>query len=282
MYRYLFGTQQDDGTYTSSRDDDIMAFQQAGLDMDTFLKVQNEYSTINEEHDGAGEKATEFSRWVNNADFTPEQAEVVKDCFTYYSQIPAEAARYENFVAAGLEDDAAYELANTIGALKPMEGKDSVTDEQKWRAVVDSGLTETEQLDALEAVSTESQYRKFSVAYDFGVMPGAYVTARETMPKFDADGNGSYKNDEITAAINSLGTSAGGIMLPGGDGITLTNDQKAALWQLLTGSTSAKNNPYSSSVGWAVIDAVNAMKEGNTGIVLPDGTNYTGGIVLPR
>ena len=147
---------------------------------------------------------------------------------------------------------------------------------------VDSGLTTEDQLSALESVSTESQYRKFSVAYDFGVMPDAYVTARETMPKFDADGNGSYKNDEITAAINSLGTSDGGLVLPGGDSISLTNDQKAALWQLLTGSTSAKNNPYSTSVGWAVIDAVNAMKEGNTGIVLPDGTNYTGGIVLPE
>ena len=282
MYRYLFGTKQEDGTYTTSRDDDIMAFEQAGLDMDTFLQVQNEYSSINEEYGGAGEKATEFSRWVNSQDFTPEQAEVVKDCFTYYSQIPVEAARYEKFVATGLEDDTAYELANTINALEPMDGKDSVTDEQKWRAVVDSGMAADEQLAALEAVSTESQYRKFSVAYDFGVMPDAYVTARETMPKFDADGNGSYKNDEITADINSLGTSDGGLVLPGGDSISLTNDQKAALWQLLTGSTSAKNNPYSTSVGWAVIDAVNAMKEGNTGIVLPDGTNYTGGIVLPE
>lgn len=281
MYRYLFGTKQEDGTYTTSRDDDIMAFEQAGLDMDTFLQVQNEYSSINEEYGGAGEKATEFSRWVNSQDFAPEQAAVVKDCFTYYSQIPAEAARYEKFVAAGLEDDTAYELANTINALEPMAGKDSVTDEQKWRAVVDSGMTADEQLAALEALSTESQYRKFSVAYDFGVVPEAYVTARETMPKFDADGNGSYKNDEITAAINSLGTSGGGLVLPGGS-ISLTNDQKAALWQLLTGSTSAKNNPYSTSVGWAVIDAVNAMKEGDTGIVLPDGTNYTGGIVLPE
>lgn len=282
MYRYLFGTKQEDGTYTTSRDDDIMAFEQVGLDMDTFLQVQNEYSSINEEYGGAGEKATEFSRWVNSQDFAPEQAAVVKDCFTYYSQIPAEAARYEKFVAAGLEDDTAYELANTINALEPMDGKDSVTDEQKWRAVVDSGMTADEQLAALEALSTESQYRKFSVAYDFGVVPDAYVTARETMPKFDADGNGSYKNDEITAAINSLGTSGGGLVLPGGSSISLTNDQKAALWQLLTGSTSAKNNPYSTSVGWAVIDAVNAMKEGNTGIVLPDGTNYTGGIVLPE
>ena len=280
-YRYLFGTKQDDGTYASSRDDDIAAFEQAGLDMDTFLQVQSQYTTINEEYGSAGEKATEFSRWVNKEDFTPEQAAVVKDCFTYYSQIPAQAARYEDFVAAGLDDDAAYELANTISALEPAEGEDSVSSEQKWRAVVDSGLTTEDQLSALESVSTESQYRKFTVAYDFGVMPEAYVTAKELMPRFDADGNGSYKNDEITAALNSIGTS-NGIMLPGGDSISMTNEQKAVLWQLLTGSTSAKNNPFSTSIGWQVIDAVNAAKESTSGIVLPDGSTYTGGIVLPE
>lgn len=280
-YRYLFGTKQDDGTYASSRDDDIAAFEQAGLDMDTFLQVQSQYTTINEEYGSAGEKATEFSRWVNKEDFTPEQAAVVKDCFTYYSQIPAQAARYEDFVAAGLDDDAAYELANTISALEPAEGEDSVSSEQKWRAVVDSGLTTEDQLSALESVSTESQYRKFTVAYDFGVMPEAYVTAKELMPRFDADGNGSYKNDEITAALNSIGTS-NGIMLPGGDSISMTNEQKAVLWQLLTGSTSAKNNPFSTSIGWKVIDAVNAAKESTSGIVLPDGSTYTGGIVLPE
>lgn len=280
-YRYLFGTKQDDGTYASSRDDDIAAFEQAGLDMDTFLQVQSQYTTINEEYGSAGEKATEFSRWANKEDFTPEQAAVVKDCFTYYSQIPAQAARYEDFVAAGLDDDAAYELANTISALEPAEGEDSVSSEQKWRAVVDSGLTTEDQLSALESVSTESQYRKFTVAYDFGVMPEAYVTAKELMPRFDADGNGSYKNDEITAALNSIGTS-NGIMLPGGDSISMTNEQKAVLWQLLTGSTSAKNNPFSTSIGWKVIDAVNAAKESTSGIVLPDGSTYTGGIVLPE
>lgn len=61
------------------------------------------------------------------------------------------------------------------------------------------------------------------------------------------DGNGSYKNAEIQAAI---------------DGITgyYTTEQKAVLWQLATGSTSAKNNPYSRQVGQQVLDTRAATK----------------------
>ena len=44
------------------------------------------------------------------------------------------------------------------------------------------------------------------------------------------------------------------IMLPGGDGPQqLTNEMRAVLWQLFTGSKSAKNNPYSERVGSQVI-----------------------------
>ena len=277
-YNWLFGEKQGDGSYISSRADDIEAFDQAGIDFDTFLKVQNQYTSINAEDIKAGEKATLFSQWVNGEGFTPEQAEIVKDCFTYFTMIPATAARYESFVGAGLDDDIAFELADTIDALEPLEGEDSVSYEQRWRAVVDSGLSEEEQLAALQTVSTEEQYHKFTIAYQFGVSPDIYVSARETLPNFDADGNGSYKQDEITEALESMsggGVYIGGIMLPGGD--SLTNGQKAVLWQLLTGSKSAKNNPYSVEKGQQVIDAREKAKE--------DGEDEEpitiGGIVIP-
>lgn len=41
----------------------------------------------------------------------------------------------------------------------------------------------------------------------------------------------------------------------------LTTKQRAALWQLATGSTSARKNPYSSETGQKVIDAREAAKE---------------------
>lgn len=41
------------------------------------------------------------------------------------------------------------------------------------------------------------------------------------------------------------------------DKITLTNDQKAALWQMQNKSWKSKNNPYSTGVGQRVYDALN-------------------------
>ena len=280
-YRYTMGEKQEDGSYTTSRDDDIMAFEQAGLDFDTFLKVQNEYTTVNEKYSGASEKAVEFSRWVNSQNLTAEQAETVRDCFKYYSQIPAEAARYDSFVSAGLDDDAAYALANSLNALEPEEGKDSVSSLQRYRTVVDAGLSTDEQMTVLGEMMQESEYGKLQTGYSYGVTPEAYVTFRELLPKFDFDGNGTFKQEEVEAAIDSMGGGGNGIVLPGaGGGQSLTVTQQAALWQLANKSWKPAKNPYSTSVGQKVYDALNAETE--SGIVLPDGTSYTGGLVLPK
>ena len=281
MYRCLFGEKQEDGSYTTSRDDDIMEFEQAGLDFDTFLKVQNEYTTVNEKYSGASEKAVEFSRWVNSQNLAAEQAETVRDCFKYYSQIPAEAARYDSFVSAGLSDDAAYELANSLNALEPEDGKDSVSGLQRYRAVVDAGLSTEEQMNVLGEMMQESEYSKLQTGYSYGVTPEAYVAFRELLPKFDFDGNGTFKQEEVEAAIDSMGGGGNGIVLPGaGGGQSLTVTQQAALWQLANKSWKPAKNPYSTSVGQKVYDALNAETE--SGIVLPDGTSYTGGLVLPK
>lgn len=281
VYRYLFGEKQEDGSYTTSRDDDIMAFEQAGMDFDTFLKVQNEYTTVNEKYSGASEKAVEFSRWVNSQNLAAEQAETVRDCFKYYSQIPAEAARYDSFVSAGLSDDAAYELANSLNALEPEDGKDSVSGLQRYRAVVDAGLSTEEQMSVLGEMMQESEYSKLQTGYSYGVTPEAYVSFRELLPKFDFDGNGTFKQEEVEAAIDSMGGGGNGIVLPGaGGGQSLTVTQQAALWQLANKSWKPAKNPYSTSVGQKVYDALNAETE--SGIVLPDGTSYTGGLVLPK
>ena len=111
MYRYLFGEKQEDGSYTTSRDDDIMAFEQAGMDFDTFLKVQNEYTTVNEKYSGASEKAVEFSRWVNSQNLAAEQAETV-DSFTV-EEADGKTHHFETNEETG---DAEYKKKNTVDA----------------------------------------------------------------------------------------------------------------------------------------------------------------------
>lgn len=256
MYRHIFGSRQDNGSYASRRDDDIQAFEQAGMSFDQFLQACNEFATISEEHSNAGERATEFSRWVNSQMLTAEQAETVRSCF--YSQMPTAAERYNEFVAAGIDEEAAYSLANALDDLEPEEGRENVSKLQKYRTVINAGLTESEQMTVLSGIMSESDYAKLETGRSFGVTPEAYVTFREYLLRYDADGNGSFNQSEVEAAINAMSGSE--IILPtaGGSGsLNLTNDIKAALWQMANKSWKPKNNPYSTSTGQQVYTALN-------------------------
>ncbi len=155
---------------------------------------------------------------------------------------------YSDLVEGGLDPDEAYELVEDWNNLQPADGKDGVSDLQKWRVCVDFSDDVDDQLTALFAVMTEKQFQKVEIANDFGVTPNAYVTLLELRPKYDANGNGSYTQAEIRAAIDNM---------PG----RYTTSQKAVLWQLVTGSSSAKNNPYDQQIGQKVLDA----KSGSAG-----------------
>lgn len=144
---------------------------------------------------------------------------------------------------AGVTSDDAYELVTALSELEPITGTDRVTDIQKWRECVNFSSNEVTQLAALAGVMTEPQYAKVDIAYDYAVSPAVYVTLRETLAKYDTNGNGSLSNSEVTDAINSLRG--------------LSRKQKAVLWQLSVSSKSAKNNPYSPEVGEQVLEALN-------------------------
>lgn len=159
--------------------------------------------------------------------------------------------RYSELMDAGLDGEAAETVLDTMDGLTG-----DVTSIQRYRAIVDSGISESDQMAALSQYMTESEYRKLSAGYDYGVSPDDYITFRETLPSFDENGNGSFTQAETEAALNSL--SGSGLILPSFTGVNLTNDQKAVLWQLQGKNWSWKNNPYSTSIGRQVYNALNS------------------------
>lgn len=245
---------------SDTRDDDIELFRKAGMDMDDFLEVQNKYTEINStEGAKAGDKALALSRWLNGRNYSAEQKETIKEVFKFFSQIPAEAEKYDSFTAMGMSDDEAFRLTDELSALQPEEGKKQVSNLQKWQTVVGAGLSKDKQLAALEEVMSETEYLKLNIGNGYGIDPQTYVKFKAALQTHDANGNGSYSQDEIRAAIDGMSgadeEAAFMAMLLGEsvDAVFLTTEQKAVLWQLQSSSDSAKNNPYSKSVGEKVL-----------------------------
>lgn len=161
--------------------------------------------------------------------------------------------KYLDAIDGGLDTQSAKDVALGMAELTPDEGKKTVSDVQKWRAAIDAVDGADAQHDALLAVMKDSTKQKYEIADSYGIEARTWVQLKEILPQFDEDGNGSYKGEEIENAIDALNGHSG-IMLPGGDGPQqLTNEMRAVLWQLFTGSKSAKNNPYSERVGSQVI-----------------------------
>ena len=221
IYRYTFGERQENGTYMSSRDEDIQAFENAGLSFDEFLEAQNEYSTINEQYDRAGDKALEFSRWVDEQPYADKQKDVIKESFRYFTQVPTDAGRYETFQEAGLSTESAYELTEILNGLEPEEGKEQVSNYQRYTAILESSLGEREKLDAIGAImgtemETESgnptQYARLLSAMDEGVDLKDWfdVTQYKSEAKTDYDEYGEEvksAKEKVVEYIDSLNIS---------------------------------------------------------------------------
>lgn len=263
IYRYTFGERQENGTYMSSRDEDIQAFENAGLSFDEFLEAQNEYSTINEQYDRAGDKALEFSRWVDEQPYADKQKDVIKESFRYFTQVPTDAGRYETFQEAGLSTESAYELTEILNGLEPEEGKEQVSNYQRYTAILESSLGEREKLDAIGAImgtemETESgnptQYARLLSAMDEGVDLKDWfdVTQYKSEAKTDYDEYGEEVKSAKEKVVEYI------------DSLNISEEEKDALY--LYGCNYAESGlsdtPWQSG-GWSMSDI------DWSGIVLP-------------
>ena len=159
------------------------------------------------------------------------------------------AAWSTKLTEAGLDEHSAAAVANAVNGLTPEKGKDTVSDTQKWRAVVDTARGEADQKAALLTIMSESARMRYEIADQYGIKPEAWVQVKEALPQFDENGNGSYSGKEIENAIDAL-AGDGRMLAPWDkDPIRLSREEKAVLWQLFTGSKSGSGNPYSARVG---------------------------------
>lgn len=252
---------------SDDKEDEIAQFRAAGMDLDTFIEVQNEYSRIKDTGKKASQQAQDFSYWLEKQNLTDRQKKTARECFTFYSMVPADAKYFNQAVEAGVDADKAYDVINKMTALKPKDGSTYVSDAQKLRVIVDSGLSEKDMVKMVLCTSIGSTMKtRLPILVDNGVSIEKQLQFWEKIFDFDADGSGKLNQREVRACLDSF---------PGGNnnplealmGITSssgpawTTAEKAAMWQSYNKQFSARKNPYDRKVGEKVKADINAAGE---------------------
>lgn len=244
----------------SGKERELMnSLSEGGTDMGEAARVLMELKDA-----GAEYKGGEMSAAKKNAIVFSSLSEEEKDAIFGY--VPGEdstgAAWSTEFAKAGLDQYSAAAAANALNALTPEAGRKTVSDAQKWRAVVDAAGGERNQKAALLTVMSDGTRMRYEIGDRYGIKAEAWVQVKEALPQFDGDKNGSYSSGEIEKAIDAL-AGDGHLLAPWDkDPIRLSREEKAVLWQLFTGSTSGSGNPYSIRVGKQVAKELERAREG--------------------
>ena len=173
---------------------------------------------------------------IRNADISGEGKAIL-----YFSMIANES---ECKFMSSLQE-AGADMGAVVAELLDTSTKSS---DRKYAAIMSSGLPEAEQLWQIYLLDTsaeKSTHKRYYVASDtFGISPNEYRVANDFLTNY-LDGN-SKTNERVTAAVREYAET-----------VPLTKTEKAVLWQLLSKSTSAKNNPFDVRTGERVLTAIN-------------------------
>lgn len=194
--------------------DKLKKMMDAGLTWNEAEETYLEYLDLRDQEDmKAREKATRFAAWVDRSGVSDKQAAVIEDTLKFFTQIPAEADRYNKMTDAGLSTSKAEDMAMMFGDLQPEVGKDSVSNLQKYEAVVQNkALSEREQMKVLKGIMEDSEYEKLETAYAAGVSPTKFMEFKRATDGLSADKvfgkaiSGS-KKAKVLAAIDAMDIS---------------------------------------------------------------------------
>lgn len=249
------------------KDVKFSALRSEKMSWDSIMDCYDVYDRINRDDEKASIKAVEFAAEVDRMNLSDAQKAAVKSYLVFYSGVQAKAETYEKITGAGVGTSDAETLARTIGALTPEEGADSVTAMQKYKAIVDSGVSDATAAAAMQAIMPDSIAVKFSAVRQWNVPAEKYVEVYEATEGIkEKYGKTSLNAGMAKAAIDSVSG--------------LTQEQRAALWQIQNKSWKPYKNPYSTSVGSSVRAR---LESGTVTNSLPTGATRTAGALgLPR
>lgn len=159
----------------TGKSNEIEALADAGLPLDEFINIYERHAEIGAEEDlSASQQALKYANWLDGR-YTAEQADIIQEYFGYWSGAKAVPTYYNNFTDAGMDIDTAYDLADAISKLKPVEGKKSVSARQRYRVVADAEMSDKDKLRAMSALMPEAGYKALRKAKLQGLKIDSYV-----------------------------------------------------------------------------------------------------------
>lgn len=177
------------GVISDKQDEDILAFLNAGLSFDQYMQAKQQYAAFDESIEDSNERAVEFAAWVDDQDFTAEQAAVVQET------IAPLRGDIGKFTEAGMDLDTAVEAADTLDNL----GEEATATEE-YMAIARSPLSESDKRLALEAIMSDSAYEKYERARSAGIDTYDYCTFLDTIADYTGDG----RQEMVWSYIDSM------------------------------------------------------------------------------
>lgn len=236
---------------SGARMEDVDAMMDAGMSWGKIYRTMTEYMAIEGTEDlSANEKAATFKTWAYG-NLSSGQMDAAVENLTFSSGFKASTDGYDELVELGMDPDDALAVMTAWGNLEPENGASSVNSLQKMNALVEKVSSEDARMSGLQSILSETQAHKLTQATTYGVNAAAYVKFQNTLEDYyDWDPNGSVgalSQNEVTAALQSM--------------TGLSNEAKAALWQIQTMGKDGKNNPFDTSIGKAIYDDYQTWKE---------------------
>lgn len=204
-----------DNVASDSQKEDVEALQAAGMTWEEIAPALDTYLGLSGSEGSAAEKATKLAAWADE-NLTADQAAAVKDQLDYWQMMRGEASTYEKLTGAGMSTDKASAVYELYQSLEPEEGKTTVSESQKLRAVAGSrDLSEEDKRKAVAAMLSDTALDKFNTCVKAGVNVSSYVGVKEyygsTSADKDAKGKtvSGSKQKKVVAYINGLPISEG-------------------------------------------------------------------------
>lgn len=195
---------------TARMDDMAEAYEKGGIRAKEWNTVYEKYKELNgTKRSGytASDKATDFEAWMEREGFTQNQRKILTDQFTFFSQIPGDAGRYNSLKDAGFGTDSAYAIYDKVSSLTAPTGEKTVKDWQKLEAINSLDLTGEEKIKALSVYyppnddgKEDAMVRRYKAAEEQGI---SFATWTKAM-KIIAGADGTSRK-AIFAAVQKAG-----------------------------------------------------------------------------